>query len=45
MKMRSDARRCRDKRNKIFGDVLRFDGAEAQLLERGLVQNAAHQIS
>ena len=44
MKMRSDARRSSDERDEIFGDVLRLDGAEAQLLELGLVQNATHQI-
>ena len=44
VKMRRDARRCSDERDEILGDVLRLDGAEAQLLELGLVQNATHQI-
>ena len=33
-----------DKRDEILGDILRLDGAEAQLLELGFIQDAADEI-
>ena len=39
VEMSRDARGCRDERDEILGDVLRLDGAEAQLLQIGFVED------
>ena len=44
VKMARDALRRSDERDEIFGDVLRLDRAEAELFERGFVENAADNI-
>src|SRR5580700_2693113 len=44
MEMPRDSRRCSDERDKFFGHVLRFDGTEAQLLQRRLVQNPSYDV-
>src|SRR5260370_27335267 len=44
MEMPRDSRRCGNERDKLFGHVLRLDGAEAELLQSGLVQNPSYDL-